>query len=75
MKNNAQKINFLRLVSLVFKTFETLNHDLILRTLSSVYIHGLKGMGGMYTSHEILTSTYGMELKFALVLVFDRSRR
>ena len=30
---------------------------------------------GMYTPHEILTSTYGMELKLELVLVFDRSRR
>ena len=27
---------------LFFKTFENLKHDLTLRTLSSVYIHGLK---------------------------------
>ena len=43
MKNGAQKINFIRLFSLFLKTFENLNHDLTLRTLSSVYIHGLKG--------------------------------
>ena len=37
MKNNAQKINFIRLFSLFFKTFENFNHDLTLHTLSSVY--------------------------------------
>ena len=70
MKNNAQKINFIRLFSLFFKTFENFNHDLTLHTLSSVYIHGLKG-----GPHEILTSTYGMKLKLDLVLAFDRSRQ
>ena len=73
MKNDTEKINFIRLFSLFFKTLENLNHDLTLRTLSSVYIYGLKG--GMYTPHEILTSTYGMELKLELVLVFDGSRQ
>ena len=31
--------------------------------------------GGMYTPHEILTSTFGMELKLELVLVLDRRRQ
>ena len=61
MENNAQKINFLQLFSLFFKTFENLNHDLTFRTLSSVYIQG-----GMCTPHKILTSTYGMELNLEL---------
>ena len=72
MKINAQKINFIRLFSPFFKTFENLNHELTLRTLSPVYMHGLKG--GMYTLHEILTFTYGMVLKLELALVFDRSK-
>ena len=51
-----------------FKTFENLNHDLTFRTLSFVYMHGLKER---YT-HPIKS---GMKLKLELVLVFDRSRR
>ena len=43
MKNNAQKISFIRLFSLFSVTFENLNHEFTRRTLSSVYIHGLKG--------------------------------
>ena len=42
MKNNAQKINFIRIFNLFFKTFENLNYDLTLRTLSSLYMHGSK---------------------------------
>ena len=66
MKNNAQKINFIRLFSLFSTESDNLNHGLTLGTWFK---------GGMYTPHEILTSTYGMGLKFELVLVFDRSRR
>ena len=38
MKNNAQKISFIRLFSLFFKTFENLNHDLTLRTYMHPYM-------------------------------------
>ena len=46
MKNNAQKIYLIRLFILFIKNLENLNHDLTFPTLSSVYIHGLKGGGG-----------------------------
>ena len=35
--------------------------------------HPMKG--GMYTPNEILTSAYGMELKFKTVIILDRSYR
>ena len=37
-------------------------------------MHGLKD-GGVYTLHEIIPSTYGMQLKIELVLALDRRRR
>ena len=76
MKNNAQKISFIPHLSIFFKIFENLNHDLTLRTLSCVYIHGFieERWGGVYTPHKILISACGIELKLELVLVFDRSR-
>ena len=43
MKNGAQKISLIWLFSLFLKTFKNFNHDLTLRPLSFVYIHGLKG--------------------------------
>ena len=64
MKNSTQNINFICLFSLLFKTFENLNHDLTLRTLSSVYMHGLKGR--CTHTQEILTFTCEMELKLEL---------
>ena len=79
MKNMSDQIHFMKFIYekqrlknqfhlTFFKTFENLNHDVTFRTLSYVYIHGLKGR----CTHSIKSE---MKLKLELVLVFNRSRQ
>ena len=56
-----------------FITFEHLRHVFTLRTLSPLYINGLRE--GCTHLPEILSSTYGIKLKLGPVIALDKMRQ